>query len=100
MPAFEFSVPHTLAPAEVVTRIKGFLATLREQNSSRFLIKKEEWQENKLNCSFSSYGFAMDAVINVLPAELKIQLSIPIAAMLFKGQIEDQLRSELTKMLK
>lgn len=100
MPSLEFSVPHHLDPNEVVTRLKGFLSALRAQNDMKFLIKKEEWQDNTLNCSFSSYGFAMDAVTHVQPNELKFHLSIPIAAMLFKGQIEDQLRAELTKALK
>jgi hypothetical protein len=88
-----------LDPDEVVQRIQGFLAKLREQNEQKFLVKTEEWQGRKLNCSFSSFGFAMDAIMDVQPTDMDFQLTIPFAAVLFKGQIEDQLRGELTKVL-
>lgn len=99
MPALEFTVPHQLEPEDVVTRIKGFMAKLREQNEPRFLVKKEVWQENTLDCSFSSFGFAMEAIMHVRPSDMKLKLTIPFAALIFKGQIEDRLRGELTKVL-
>jgi hypothetical protein len=99
MPALEFSIPHRLDPDEVVRRIQSFLAKLREQNEAKFLVKKEEWHDRTLNCSFSSFGFAMDAIMQVQPTALDFKLTIPFAAMLFKGQIEDGLRGELTKVL-
>lgn len=52
-----------------------------------------------MKCSFSSFGIAMDADMQVEPQELKFQVNIPFAAMIFKGQIESQLRDELTKLL-
>jgi hypothetical protein len=99
MPAIDFSIPHAFEPSEVVERIKGFIAKLRERNEPKFLVKSEAWQDNTLNCSFSSYGFAMDAVMQVEPNELKFHLNIPFAAMIFKGQIEERLRGEMTKLL-
>jgi hypothetical protein len=99
MPALEFSIPHKLDPDDVVRRIQGFMAKLREKNEAKFLVKSEAWHDRTLNCSFSSFGFAMDAVMDVQPTALNFQLTIPFAAMLFKGQIEDGLRGELTKVL-
>lgn len=99
MPAIQFSVPHSFEPDEVVTRLKSFIAKLRERNDPKFLVKSEQWNERNLKCSFSSYGFAMDADMQVEPTALKFHLNIPFAAMMFKGQIEQKLRDELTRVL-
>jgi hypothetical protein len=99
MPSIQFSLPHTLEAEEVVGRLKTFLAKLRERNESKFLVKSEQWNGHNLKCSFSSYGFAMDADVQVEPKDLKFHVNVPFAAMMFKGQIEERLRGELTKLL-
>lgn len=99
MPAIQFSVPHTFDPDEVVRRLKAFIAMLRDRNDPKFLVKSEAWNDRNLKCSFSSYGFAMDADMQVEAQALKFHLTIPFAAMMFKGQIEQKLRDELTKVL-
>jgi len=99
MPAIDFSVPHTLPPDEVVTRLKAFLAKVRDRNEPKFQLKSEQWNGNMLNCAFSSFGFSMEAEMQVLSDQLKFNLKIPFAAMMFKGQIEQRLRDELTKLL-
>ena len=99
MPAIKFSVPHQLDPDEVVNRLKSFLSKLRERNESKFQVKSEEWTDRQLKTSFSSYGFAMDAVMQVEPSELKFVVNIPFAALMFKGQIEQRLRDEMTRLL-
>lgn len=99
MPSLQFSLPHSLEPDDVAARLKSFLAKLRERNEPKFLVKSEEWNEHHLKCSFSSYGFAMDADMQAEPNELKFQVNIPFAAVMFKGQIEQRLRDELGKLL-
>ena len=99
MPSIQFSLPHTLEPEDVVARLQGFLAKLRERNDPKFLVKSEDWNGNTLKCSFTSYGFAMEADMQVEPKELKFHVNIPFAAMLFKGQIDERLRYELTRLL-
>jgi hypothetical protein len=99
MPAIEFSLPHTLDPDQVVARLQGFIAKVRERNDPKFVVKSEEWQDRQLKCSFSSYGFAMDADMQVQPTDLQFKLKIPFAAVMFKGQIEERLRGELAKVL-
>lgn len=99
MPSIQFSVPHGLEPDEVVGRLKAYLTKLRERNESKFQVKTEQWNDRQLKTSFSSYGFAMDAVMQVEPSELKFAVNIPFAAIMFKGQIEQRLRDEMTKLL-
>jgi hypothetical protein len=99
MPSLQFSIPHSLEPDDVVARLKTFLERLRERNEPKFLVKSNEWNGRELKSSFSSYGFTMDATMQVEPKELKFQLNIPFAAIMFKGQIEQRLRDELTKVL-
>ena len=99
MPSIEFTVPHTLEPDEVVLRLKAFLTKLRERNEPKFQVKSEEWTDRHLKSSFSSFGFAMDAEMQVEPRELKFHVKIPFAAIMFKGQIEQRLRDEMSKLL-
>src|SRR4051812_30058424 len=99
MPSIQFSVPHSFEPDEVVTRLKSFLTKVRDHQDAKFALKSEQWEGRQLKCAFTSYGFAMDAEMNVEPSALKFQLQIPFAAIMFKGQIEQKLREELTKLL-
>ncbi len=99
MPLIQFNLPHALEPDDVAARLKKYLARLRERNEPKFLVKTEVWNGNHLTCSFSSYSFAMNAEIRVEPKELGFEVNIPFAAIMFKGQIEQRLRDELTKLL-
>lgn len=99
MPAIDFTLPHNFEPDEVVSRLKSFLSKVRERDDAKFQLKSEAWEGHDLKCSFSSFGFAMDADMQVLPKELKFHLNIPFAAIMFKGQIEQRLRDELGKLL-
>lgn len=99
MPAIDFTLPHSFDPDEVVTRLKGFISKLRDRNEAKFLVRSEEWNGRELKCSFSSFSFPMDAVMQVEPNQLKFHIDIPFAAMVFKGQIEQKLREELAKVL-
>ena len=99
MPAIQFTVPHQLEPDDVVVRLKAFLAKLRERNEPKFQVKTEDWNDRHLKTTFSSYGFSMDADMHVEPNGLKFNVNIPFAAIVFKGQIEQRLRDEMTKLL-
>jgi hypothetical protein len=99
MPSIQFSVPHNFDQDEVVSRLKHFLAKVREHQDAKFALKSEQWEGRQLKCAFTSYGFSMDAEMNVEPKALRFNLQIPFAALMFKGQIEQKLRDELTKLL-
>jgi hypothetical protein len=99
VPSIQFTVPHQLEPDDVVVRLKAFLAKLRERNEPKFQVKTEEWSDRHLKTTFSSYGFSMDAAMDVEPNGLKFNVNIPFAAIVFKGQIEQRLRDEMTKLL-
>ena len=99
MPAIDFTLPHSFDPDEVVSRLQAFIGKLKDRNDAKFMVRSEEWSGHELKCSFSSFSFPMDAVMQVEPNQLKFHIDIPFAAMMFKGQIEQKLREELAKVL-
>jgi hypothetical protein len=54
---------------------------------------------NTATFEFKAMGFSVKGKVVVEPSEVKVDAQLPMAAALFKGTIEQQLRSELGKML-
>jgi hypothetical protein len=99
MPSLTISVPHTLGAEEATTRLKNFFAKLKERYQDKMSNLEEQWSGNKLDYSFSTFGFNIKGDLNVEPGEVKVNGSLPFAAMMFKGKIEQSVREELEKLL-
>jgi len=99
MPSVKLSVPHTLGQAEAVERLKKFLTKIKENYSDQISDLSGEWTDNELNFGFKTYGFRLEGTLTALPAEVLVDLQIPFAAIMFKGKIEQSIRSELSRLL-
>lgn len=99
MPKISVTVPHQLGQQEAAERLKGFLATLKEQQKDRVSDLKEEWTDNGLKFSFKSFGFQFQGTGVLEPSDVKLDLDIPFAAMMFKGKIESDIRETLARAL-
>jgi Putative polyhydroxyalkanoic acid system protein (PHA_gran_rgn) len=60
---------------------------------------EEQWDGNRLEYAFSTFGFNIKGDLNVEPGEVRVNGSLPFAAMMFKGKIEQSVREELEKVL-
>jgi hypothetical protein len=99
MPSLTISVPHSLSAEEATARLKTFFARLKERYQDKMSSLEEQWSGNKLDYSFSTFGFSIKGDLNVEPGEVKVNGSLPFAAMMFKGKIEQSVREELEKVL-
>jgi hypothetical protein len=99
MPKISLTIAHTVGPAEAGERLKGFLSWLKERHKDQVGDLQEEWGENSLKFSFKSYGFKFQGQGVVDDADVKLDVDIPFAAMMFKGKIESEMREMLTKAL-
>ena len=99
MPRLEVSVAHSLDRQTAVERLQRFLDHLKAQYQDRLSNLEEEWDEHSGRFKFSVMGFSTEGTISVEENEVLIDGKLPIAAVLFRGQIEETIRSYLTKVL-
>lgn len=99
MPSLSITTPHTLTAEEATARLKSFFEKLKERHQDKVSNLEEQWQDNRLSYSFSTYGFHIKGDLTVEPNEVKVSGSLPFAAMMFKGKIEQSVREELEKLL-
>jgi hypothetical protein len=92
-------VPHELGQDEAAARLKTLLERVKEKYGGQINNLQENWGENSGDFSFSAMGFKTSGKIEVAAGEVRIDGSLPIAAMLFKGQIETAIRDQLGKIL-
>jgi hypothetical protein len=99
MPSLSLTVPHGLGQAEALTRLQGFLEKLKQRHQDKVSNLEEQWQDNRLDYSFSTYGFNIKGDLTVEPDKVQVNGALPFAAMMFKGKIEQTIRDELTRLL-
>ena len=100
MPQMTISVPHTLGQEEATARLNRKLEEIKvkHQYEVRDLVETRP-DPNTLNFSFKAFGFAVSGACAAKPAEVVMDLELPFAAMMIKGMIESQIKSELGAVL-
>jgi putative polyhydroxyalkanoate system protein len=99
MPSLTISIPHSLGADEAATRLKSFFDKLKSRYQDKMSNLEESWDGNKLNYAFSTFGFNIKGDLNVEENAVNVNGSLPFAAMMFKGKIEQSVREELEKLL-
>jgi Putative polyhydroxyalkanoic acid system protein (PHA_gran_rgn) len=99
MPSLSITTPHSLTQEEATARLKTFFEKLKARHSDKVSNLEESWEDNRLNYAFSTYGFHIKGDLAVEPGEVKVNGTLPFAAMMFKGKIEQSVREELEKLL-
>ena len=99
MPSMSISAPHALGADEATARLKSLFAKIKERHQDKLSNLEESWEGNKLNYAFSTYGFNIKGDMTVEPNQVVLQGSLPFAAMMFKGKIEQTVKEELEKAL-
>jgi hypothetical protein len=99
MPSLSIKVPHSLSAEEATSRLKSFFEKLKERHADKMSNLEESWDGNRLDYAFSTFGFNIKGDMNVEPNEVAVNGTLPFAAMMFKGKIEQSVREELEKVL-
>jgi putative polyhydroxyalkanoate system protein len=99
MPSLSISMPHSLGADAATERLKTFFEKLKSRHQDKVSNLEEQWNGNRLDYSFSTFGFNIKGDLTVEPDEIKVNGSLPFAAMMFKGKIEQSVREELEKLL-
>lgn len=100
MPSLNMKVEHTLSRDEVAQRLRAFLERVREQHQDRIGEVQEEWGDHWLRFAFRAMGFASSGQITIEESHVQVDGKIPLAAVMFRGQIESTIREQLTRVLR
>jgi hypothetical protein len=99
MPAFSTEVVHQLGQEPATARLKQFMEQVREQYKDFVTDLQGNWTGNVLAFSLKTYGFKIDGTLTVDDKAVRLAGNLPIAALVFRGKIEQSIASELRREL-
>ncbi|MEX2173102.1 MAG: polyhydroxyalkanoic acid system family protein [Pirellulaceae bacterium] len=99
MAGLNVSVPHGLGREAALTRVRSFLDGVQRDYAGEVSDVRGQWNENQLDFGFAARGFPIQGSLVVDDGAVHVSGPLPFAALLFRGKIEQTIRSELEKLL-
>jgi len=99
MASFHVSVPHAIGREAALVRVQRFLDDVRQDYAAHIGDVRGEWRENRLEFGFSATGLPVSGTLVVEDAAVQVTGPLPLAALFFRGRIEQTIRQELEKLL-
>jgi hypothetical protein len=99
MPKINLSVPHQLTQEEAKNRIASLIADSRTKFAGKVSNAAESWNGFVDAFSFDAMGFSVKGKLDVQPAQLLVELNLPLAAYPFKGRIESEILAHARQLL-
>ena len=99
MAGFNVSVPHALGREDALARVQRFLDDVRANYAEQIRNVHGEWSDNRLDFAFTAAGLAVRGMLVVEEAAVQVAGPLPLAALFFRGKIEQTIRQELEKLL-
>ncbi len=100
MPKLNVTVDHQLGAEKAKERLQTYLDKVKSQHGDKFKDLQENMSGNQGSFSFKTMGFKVAGGLAVSDSNVAVDLDLPFAAMLFKGKIESELKSQLTRLLR
>ena len=99
MPSFSIDVPHTLDQQAAVDKLTGLMSALQTRYKDVASDIQGSWVDNVLNFSLKVMGFTSSGKVTVHDKLAKVEGQLPLAAAMFRGRIEESIKSEMQKEL-
>lgn len=99
MPRMSLTVPHRLSQADAAQRMRSFIQRMREKHPDKVRDLEESWNGDSLSFAFSTFGFKIRGTLHVQPQHVQVDAELPLAAMMFRGRLEQEFRETLTRVL-
>jgi hypothetical protein len=99
MPQLSLDIPHTLDRDEAAQRLKNRFAAACAEHQDRLSNFREEWHDHTFSFAFQALGMAVSGTVAVEPQRVRLEVALPLAAMFFRGAIEDRIRHEVDSLL-
>ena len=99
MPQLSVEVPHALTPAQAKARLKEKIDSARDSFGGQVNALQEDWDEQGVSFSFQAVGMRVAGRVRVESRRVHVTADLPLAAIMFRGVIEDRVRQELANVL-
>ncbi len=99
MPKTNIAIAHDLGQEEATRRLQERFHTVKDQFGSHISDLEESWEPHGLRFAFRVMGQKISGSVTSEPSQVQVAADLPMAALMFKGTIEQQIRDELTRML-
>lgn len=99
MPSFSTQVSHPLSQQDAVAKLKGLMDSLKSKYKESASDVQGNWAENVMNFSMKVMGFKIAGKVTVEDQQARVEGSLPLAAAMFRGRIEESIKTELQKEL-
>ncbi|WP_153559262.1 polyhydroxyalkanoic acid system family protein [Roseimaritima sediminicola] len=99
MPAFKTSVPHGLSADEAKQRVDALMQTIDKKYPGMVNNLTSQWNDNRLSLAFTVYGFDIKSDLVVEDQRVDIDGKIPLAALPFKGKVQETISTKLQELL-
>jgi hypothetical protein len=100
MASFSVSVPHAIGREAALVRVQKFLDDVRQDYSAHISDVRGEWRGNCLDFGFSATGLPVKGTLVVEDSAVHVAGPLPLAALFFRGKIEQTIRQELERLLR
>jgi hypothetical protein len=100
MPKFNVAVPHTLSQEDARKLLDRFIDEVivkKFQDSVGDL--EQHWEGDALLFRFKTFGMQLSGKCTVTDKEVVVDGDLPFTAMMFKGKIESEIRSQLERLM-
>jgi hypothetical protein len=99
MPKLSLVVSHSLGQEEAARRLMDESAAVTAAFGDAVTDLEQTWDDHTLSFRFKALGMAVRGNVTVEHAAVKTTAELPLAAMMFKGAIEQQIQARLGKLL-
>jgi hypothetical protein len=99
MPKLNLTIPHTLTPNVAAQRIRSLLNDLKSEHGDKISDLQEEWVNDTGKFACTVMGFRVSGILTIETSQVSITGTLPLAAMLFKSQLERLIRKHAAELL-
>ncbi|HJN67276.1 MAG: polyhydroxyalkanoic acid system family protein [Pirellulales bacterium] len=99
MPTLQVTVSHQIDKEGARERLQRFIEDKKHLYGDHVKDLEETWDGHALHYSFSAKGFKTKGILTVEETHVVLDGTLPFAAMLFRGRIEQDIRTALTEAL-
>ncbi len=99
MPSLSVAVPHMLRQEEALERLKERSRVMKTTYQEHIQNLEEQWNGSSGRYRFRTMGMEIKGTVTADASEVKVDVSLPLLAVMFRGAIEEKLRQELGKIL-
>jgi len=99
MPGLIVSVDHQVPQDEALRRIQAAVDQAKLQHSDKINDMRQSWNGYLGAFEISGMGQKASGTVAVNPSDVRVQITLPFAASLFKSKIESGIRRDLTRIL-